>query len=79
MEDLANRVRIAARFSWVYLIVGVCLVTLHIDLKCLFIPDITLESLETKDKPEPSPMTGFEHILNDVVYSLYSLCSSWKI
>ena len=79
MEDLANQDRIAAKFSWACLIVGVCLDTLRIDLKCLFIPDITLESLETKDKPEPSPMTGFEHILNDVVYPVYSLYSRWKI
>lgn len=40
-------------------------------LKCLFVPDIHFESLETRDKPQPLPMTGLGSVLSEVRMRLH--------
>ena len=45
-------------------------------LKCLFVPDIHFEALDTREKEQPLPMTGLGSVLNEVESKIESLTGS---
>lgn len=69
-EDPTEVGRESARespYSTVFLIVGKWEWNDELDLKCLFVPDIQVQSLPTPEKKPPTPMTGLSTVLHEVI------------
>ena len=50
----------------------------EIDLKCLFVPDIQLQTLMAPEKKQPTPMTGLAVYLPEVVDDSYSVIDQFE-
>lgn len=69
-EDPTEVGRESARespYSTVFPIVGKGEWNDELDLKCLFVPDIQVQSLPTPEKKPPTPMTGLSTVLHEVM------------